>query len=75
MEPCFIPRSPEAEEGDGWIVQALTNGQTLRTEVNLFTATEIAKGPVATIKLPLRLKPAYHGSWAAAAAVKSPGRL
>ncbi len=43
------------------------------TEVNLFEATEIAKGPIATVKLPLRLKPAYHGSWCDATLVKSSG--
>jgi carotenoid cleavage dioxygenase-like enzyme len=51
-----IPRAPDAPEGEGWIVQALTNGQTLLTELNLFEATAIAKGPIATVKLPLRLK-------------------
>jgi carotenoid cleavage dioxygenase len=70
MEPCFIPRSPDAAEGDGWVVQALTNSQTMLTELNLFEATEISKGPVATVKLPLRLKPAYHGSWSAASLLK-----
>lgn len=73
MEPCFIPRGPDAAEGDGWIVQALTNGDTLRTELNLFEATRIGKGPIATAKLPLRLKPAYHGSWASAALVQPSG--
>ncbi len=73
MEPCFIPRSDTAPEGDGWIIQALTNGETMRTELNLFVATEIRQGPVATVKLPLRLKPAYHGSWSDARLVKSAG--
>ncbi len=73
MEPCFIPRAPDAAEGDGWIVQALTNGQTMLTEVNLFEATNIAKGAIATEELPLRLKPAYHGSWSDAALVKPSG--
>ncbi|MDB6008747.1 MAG: putative dioxygenase [Gammaproteobacteria bacterium] len=74
MEPCFIPRSPDAPEGDGWIVQALTNGETSLTELNLFEATNIARGPLATVKLPVRLRPAYHGSWAESARVK-PARL
>jgi carotenoid cleavage dioxygenase len=73
MEPCFIPRRPDAAEGDGWIVQALTNGKTLCTELNLFVATEVARGPIATVKLPLRLKPAYHGSWSDAQFVKTSG--
>jgi carotenoid cleavage dioxygenase len=71
MEPCFIPRAPDAPEGDGWIVQALTNGETRLTELNLFEATNIAGGPIATVKLPVRLRPAYHGSWAESARVTS----
>jgi carotenoid cleavage dioxygenase-like enzyme len=73
LEPCFIPRAPDAREGDGWIVQALTNGETMLTELNVFEATRIARGPIATVRLPLRMKPAYHGSWAEAARVKPSG--
>ena len=73
QEPCFIPRSPSADEGDGWIAQAATNSQTMLTELNLFEATNVAKGPIATVKLPLRLKPAYHGSWADAKLIKPSG--
>jgi carotenoid cleavage dioxygenase len=70
MEPCFIPRSQDAPEGDGWIIQGLTNADSQVTEFNLFNATAIAAGPIATVKLPLRLKPAYHGSWADCSRVK-----
>ncbi len=70
MEPCFIPRAADAPEGDGWIAQALTDSVQMRTELNLFEATRIDKGPIATVHLPLRLKPAYHGSWADASIVK-----
>jgi carotenoid cleavage dioxygenase-like enzyme len=73
MEPCFIPRAPDAPEGDGWILQALTNGDSMLTELNLFEATDITRGPVATVKIPFRLKPAYHGSWAEAVRVKPSG--
>ena len=75
MEPCFIPRSQDAPEADGWIIQGLTNSQTMRTELNLFVATGIEDGPIATVKLPLRLKPAYHGSWSDARLVKSCGLI
>lgn len=71
MEPCFIPRSLDAPEGDGWIAQALTNADTQLTELNLFDATHIERGPIATVKMPLRMKPAYHGSWAESGRVKS----
>jgi carotenoid cleavage dioxygenase-like enzyme len=39
----------------------------------MLLATQIAKGPIATVKVPLRLKPAYHGSWNDARFVKSSG--
>lgn len=70
MEPCFIPRAPDAPEGEGWIAQAVTDSQAMLTSVNIFDATRIAKGPIATIRLPMRLKPAFHGTWAEAPRVK-----
>ena len=73
QEPCFIPRSKDAPEGDGWVLQALTDAKTMLTEVNLFEATNVAKGPVAVIKLPFRMKPAYHGSWQDASLIKPSG--
>jgi carotenoid cleavage dioxygenase len=73
QEPCFIPRSADAAEGDGWIIQAATDATTMLTELNLFEATAIAQGPIATIRLPFRMKPAYHGSWADSALIKPTG--
>lgn len=69
QEPCFIPRSANAAEGDGYIVQVATRSKEMRTDVFLFEATRIAEGPIATIKLPLRLRPGYHGSWASEAQI------
>jgi carotenoid cleavage dioxygenase-like enzyme len=63
QEPCFIPRSANAPEGVGWIAQAATDTDTTLTELNLFEATNIGKGPIATIRTPVHLKPAYHGNW------------
>jgi carotenoid cleavage dioxygenase len=64
QEPCFIPRRPGAPEGDGYVIQAATRAREMRTDVFLFEAQDIASGPVATIRLPIRLRPGYHGSWA-----------
>jgi len=72
QEPVFIPRSAAAAEGDGWIAQAATDAQTLLTELNLFEATNIAKGPIATIRTPVHMKPAYHGNWFDGSLIKSP---
>jgi carotenoid cleavage dioxygenase-like enzyme len=63
QEPCFIPRSPDAREGDGWIIQAATRTQEHITVLLLFDALRVERGPIATIKVPVRLRMAWHGSW------------
>ena len=64
QEPCFIPRSDTAAEGDGYVIQVATRFREMRTDVFLFDALRLDEGPFATIRLPLRLRPGYHGSWA-----------
>ena len=64
QEPCFIPRRPDSPEGDGYVIQVATRAKEMRTDVFLFEARDIEAGPFATIRLPVRLRPGYHGSWA-----------
>jgi len=64
QEPCFIPRSDGAPEGDGWIVQVCNRLDEHRSDLLLFDALEIAKGPIATIQIPIRLRFGLHGNWA-----------
>lgn len=64
QEPCFIPRSADAQEGDGWIVQVCNRLEEHRSDLLLFDALEIEKGPIATINIPIRLRFGLHGNWA-----------
>ena len=64
QEPCFIPRSKHASEGDGWIVQVCNLVDAGQTDVLLFDALEIEKGPIATIHVPIRLRFGFHGNFA-----------
>jgi carotenoid cleavage dioxygenase len=64
QEPCFIPRSKHAPEGDGWVVQVCNRLATQGTDLLLFDALEIVKGPIATIQLPIRLRFGFHGNFA-----------
>jgi carotenoid cleavage dioxygenase-like enzyme len=66
QEPCFIPRSKDSPEGDGWIVQICNRLEEQRSDLLLFDALDIAKGPIATIQLPIRMRFGLHGNWAAA---------
>ena len=69
QEPCFIPRSPDAAEGDGWIVMVCNRLEEHGSELLLFDATDIEKGPIATIDIPVRLRFGLHGNWADASAL------
>ena len=73
QEPCFVPRSPNAPEGDGWIVMVCNRLETATSELLVFDATEIAKGPVATIGIPVRLRFGLHGNWADASQIHALG--
>lgn len=67
QEPIFIPRHADAGEGDGYLAFVITNkeGQQL-SELWLVDATDMAAGPIARVRIPLRLRPGLHGSWAPA---------
>jgi len=67
QEACFIPRHKAAPEGDGWIVQICNRLDEQRSELLLFDALEVAKGPIATIQIPIRMRFGLHGNWAEAA--------
>jgi len=67
QEPCFIPRSKDAPEGDGWIVQVCNRLEEHKSDLLIFEALDIEKGPVATINIPFQLRFGLHGNWANAA--------
>ena len=67
QEPCFIPRSKNAAEGDGWIVMICNRLEDHVSDLLLFDAVEIFKGPIATIHIPIRIRFGLHGNWADAA--------
>jgi carotenoid cleavage dioxygenase len=63
QEPCFIPKSQNAPEGVGYITAIANLHDTGLSDLLLFDAEHIDEGPIATIKLPLRLRPGLHGNW------------
>jgi len=69
QEPCFIPRSKDAPEGDGWIVQVCNRLEEGRSDLLLFDALDIQKGPIATIHIPIRLRFGLHGNFAPSAEI------
>jgi carotenoid cleavage dioxygenase len=64
-EPVFVPRAPDAAEGDGWLLCTLYRGAENRSDLAVFAATDIGHGPVALAHLSSRVPAGFHGSWCA----------
>lgn len=62
-EPVFVPRSADAAEGDGWLLAVVTRGAERRSDLEIYTATNLAAGPEATVHLPHRVPAGFHGNW------------
>jgi carotenoid cleavage dioxygenase len=65
QEPQFVPRRADAPEGDGWILCVVTRfaAGAYSSELVILDAQHLAEGPVATVRLPMRLRGAIHGNW------------
>jgi carotenoid cleavage dioxygenase len=62
-EPVFVPRSADAPEGDGWVLSVVYRAAESRSDLAVFEATDIAKGPVALAQLSSRVPAGFHGNW------------
>ena len=63
-EPVFVPRSADAPEGDGWVTAVVYRAGEDRSDMVIFEAQDIAKGPIATAEMPRRVPFGFHGNWA-----------
>jgi carotenoid cleavage dioxygenase len=63
QEPVFVPRHADAEEGDGYLLALVNRFETMLNELVLLDARDLAAGPMAVIKLPVRLRNGIHGNW------------
>jgi len=64
-EPVFVPRSADAPEGDGWLTATIYRAGEDRTDLAIFEAQDLAKGPIAIAEVPRRVPFGFHGNWAA----------
>ena len=63
-EPVFVPRSSDAPEGDGWLTAVIWRAAENRSDLAIFEAQDIAKGPIAVAEVPRRVPFGFHGNWA-----------
>ena len=63
QEAQFVPRSPGSPEGDGWLLVPVCRVSQMRSDLVILDALNVAAGPVATLKLPIRVRATFHGTW------------
>lgn len=68
-EPCFVPRSADAAEGDGWLLTIVGRRAENRTDLVILDALHLDRGPVAIVKFPCRVHEGFHGTWVSAQAL------
>ena len=63
-EPVFVPKPGAVAEDDGWILSYVYDPQRDRSDVVILEAQDFSAGPIATIRLPVRVPFGFHGGWA-----------
>jgi len=63
QEPVFAPKSANAAEGEGYVMGIVNRRAENRSDLVILDAQRMSEGPVATIKIPVRLKYGIHGNW------------
>jgi carotenoid cleavage dioxygenase-like enzyme len=63
QECCFVPRSKDAPEGDGYLMGVASNYAEMRTELVIADAMRLEEGAIARVKLPFRSTAQVHGIW------------
>jgi carotenoid cleavage dioxygenase len=64
-EPVFAARPGSTAEGDGWLTAVVWRAAENRSDLLIFEALDVEKGPIATAELPRRVPFGFHGNWAA----------
>ncbi len=62
-EAPFAPRPGATAEDDGYLVSYVYDEREQRSDVAILDATDVAAGPVATVKLPVRVPLGFHATW------------
>lgn len=67
-EFVFVPRGADSPEGDGWLIGLVIDLPNETTDLVILDATAFEDDAVASIRIPHRVPPGFHGNWVAAAA-------
>lgn len=62
-EPIFVPKRADAPEGEGYVIGLCNRLLDQATDLLILDAQHLDEGPIATVKLPMRLRMSLHGNW------------
>ena len=65
-ESVFAPDPQGRAEDDGWLVNAVYDSATDRTDICVLEANDVAAGPIARVHLTQRMPFGFHANWFAA---------
>ena len=71
-ESPFAPRDDSKAEDDGYIVTFVTDAAGQSSELQVFDAQQIARGPIARVPLPQRVPAGFHACWGSAIQLRRP---
>jgi carotenoid cleavage dioxygenase len=66
-ETAFCPREGASGEDDGYLCTFVANEATGESELYVIDARDVAREPVARVKIPQRVPTGYHTWWVSAA--------
>ncbi len=70
-EPQFVPRHAQAAEGDGWLLVIVNRLDANCSDLAIFDARSIEDGPVALLRMPVRVRSTFHGTFVDGAKLRS----
>ena len=62
-EFVFVPATAGAGEDEGWLVGFVINTADETTDFTILDARCFEAAPIATVRLPHRIPPGFHGNW------------
>ena len=71
-EFVFVPRTAGAAEGDGWLIGLVIDLPHQTTDLVILDAMDFEGEAVASVRLPHRVPPGFHGNWIATQSASRP---
>ncbi|MCP3736129.1 carotenoid oxygenase family protein [Sphingomonas sp. RP10(2022)] len=62
-EFVFVPEAADCGEGQGWLIGLVIDTAAQTTDLVILDARRFEDDPVASIRIPHRIPPGFHGNW------------